>query len=205
MSAAPGTDLRGNRGLSSALRMTRLVGLAIVLAALSMVAAAQSITGSVTNGTTGKPAGGDEVTLLSLSQGMQEVGSTKTDAQGKFSMAAPAEQGVPHMVRVTHGGVSYFPQGGPLMPGVTTAAVTVYDTAKKLDGLSQTVEVDRFQADGKQLQGIALFAIKNASDPPRALDADKTFEFLLPEGAEIDSGFAKSPGGQPLNTMPSEA
>ena len=158
----------------------------------------------VTNGTTGKPAAGDEVTLLSLSQGMQEVGSTKTDAQGRFSLAAPAEQGLPHMVRVTHGGVNYFPQGGPLMPGATTAEVTVYDTAKKLDGISQTVEVDRFQADGNQLQGIALFAIKNGSNPPRTLDGDKTFEFVLPAGAEIDSGMAKSPGGQPLNSMPSE-
>ena len=71
---------------------------------------AQNITGTVTNGTTGKPAAGDEVTLLSLSQGMQEVGSTKTDAQGKFSLAAPADQRAPHMVRVTHGGVNYFPR-----------------------------------------------------------------------------------------------
>ena len=182
-----------------------LVAAACVFLFCAGFASAQNITGTVTNGTTGKPAGGDEVTLLSLSQGMQEVGSTKTDALGKFSMAAPAEQGVPHMVRVTHGGVSYFPQGGPLMPGMTSAAVTVYDTAKKLDGVSQTVEVDRFQTDGKQLQGIALFAIKNASNPPRALDSDKTFEFVLPAGAEIESGMARSPGGQPLNTMPSEA
>jgi hypothetical protein len=171
---------------------------------LCTASVAQNITGAVTNGTTGKPAAGDEVTLLSLSQGMQEVGSTKTDAQGKFSMAAPADQGVPHMVRVTHGGVNYFPQGGPLMPGATTAEVTVYDTARKLDGISQTVEVDRFQTDGSRLLGIALFAIKNGSTPPRALDGDKTFEFVLPTGAEIDSGMAKSPGGQPLNSMPSE-
>jgi len=185
--------------------MTKLFAVAFVVAALGTFAAAQNITGTVTNGTTGKPSAGDDVTLLSLSQGMQEEGSTKTNAQGKFSLPAPAEQQVPHMVRVTHGGVNYFPQGGPLMPGKTTAEVTVYDTAKKLDGVSQTVEVDRFQADGGQLQGIALFAIKNASDPPRALDSDKTFEFVLPAGAAIDSGMAKSPGGQPLNTIPSEA
>ena len=75
------------------------------------------------------------------------------------------------MVRVTHDGVSYFPQGGPLMPGATTAAVTVYDTAKKVEPLSQTVEVDRYQSeDGKQLQVIALFAIQNASNPPRTMD-----------------------------------
>jgi hypothetical protein len=193
------------RALASPLRGS-IFAITTVLVGLTLLctASAQNITGAVTNGTTGKPAAGDEVTLLSLSQGMQEVGSTKTDAQGKFSMAAPTDQGVPHMVRVTHGGVNYFPQGGPLMPGATTAEVTVYDTAKKLDGISQTVEVDRFQTDGSQLQGIALFAIKNGSTPPRALDGDKTFEFVLPAGAEIDSGMAKSPGGQPLNSMPSE-
>jgi len=182
--------------------MTTLV-LALILA-LTGFASAQNITGTVTNGTTGKPAAGDEVTLLSLSQGMQEVGTTKTDAQGRFSMAAPGDQGAPHMVRVMHGGVNYFPQVGPLMPGATTAEVTVYDTAKKLDGVSQTVEVDRFQTDASQLQVIALFAIKNGSSPPRSLDGDKTFEFMLPAGAEIDSGMAKSPGGQPLNMMPTE-
>ncbi len=58
-------------------------------------ASAQNITGTVTNGTTGKPAGGDEVTLLSLSQGMQEVGSTKTDAQGKFSCRLPPKPTFP--------------------------------------------------------------------------------------------------------------
>src|SRR5271166_4822874 len=137
--------------------MTTLLAIALLLITISVFAAAQNITGTVTNATTGKPSAGDEVTLLALSQGMQEVASTKTDARGHFSFAAPADANAPHMVRATHDGVNYFPQGGPLMPGTTTTMVTVYDTAKKLDGVSQTVEVDRFQTDGKQLQGIALF------------------------------------------------
>jgi hypothetical protein len=177
---------------------------AVCILALAGSASAQNISGAVTNGTTGKPSAGDEVTLLSLSQGMQEVGSGKTDAQGKFSLAAPADQGVPHMVRVTHGGVNYFPQGGPLMPGATNAQITVYDTAKKIDGLSQTVQVDRYEAQGEQMQAIALFAIRNESKPPRTLDAEQTFEFVLPAGATVDSGMAKSPGGQPLNIPPTE-
>jgi len=71
-------------------RFPWLAGCAVVLLTFASftAAAAQNITGTVTNGTTGKPSAGDEVTLLSLSQGMQEVGSTKTDALGKFSMAA---------------------------------------------------------------------------------------------------------------------
>lgn len=179
-----------------------------LLASLLMVAAiasAQNIAGSATNGTTGKPAAGDDVTLLSLSQGMQEVGSTKTDAQGKFTLKAPADANVPHMVRVMHGGVSYFPRGGPLMPGNTKAEVTVYDAAKKLDSLSQTVEVDRYQSDGSTLQVIALFAVQNQSNPPQTVVGDHTFEFDVPAGATIDGGVTKGPGGQPINETPTEA
>jgi hypothetical protein len=183
----------------ASLRMTIFL-VAALFANGGLLAAAQNITGTVTNGTSGKPAVGDEVTLLSLSQGMQEIGSTKTDAQGHFSFPAPSDQ-APHMVRVTHQGVSYFPQGGPLMPGATSADLTIYDSAKKIDGLGQTVEVDRLQSDGKQLQGIALYAISNKSQPPRTLADDKgTFEVVLPEGAAIDSADAKAPGGQPIST-----
>lgn len=195
--------LRLGRALfgASSLRMTAIAAVTI---ALTVAASAQNITGTVTNGTTGKPSPGDEVTLLSLSQGMQEVGSTKSDAQGKFSLAPPTDTGAPHMVRVTHNGVNYFPQGGPLMPGATMAEVTVYDAAKKIDGLSQTVEVDRIEAQGDQLQGITLFAVRNESKPPRTLDAVQTFEFVLPPGATLDQGMVKSPGGQPINMPPTE-
>ena len=191
------------RGLQSESRdlLWRLSILLISLALLTSFAAAQNITGTVTNGTTGKPSAGDEVTLLSLSQGMQEIANTKSDAQGRFSFPAPTDSQAPHMVRVNHQGVGYFPQGGPLMPGSTTAELTVYDSAKKVDGLSQTVEVDRFQSDGKQLDGISLYAVTNKSQPPRTVANDKgTFEIVLPGGAEIESAQAKGPGGQPIAT-----
>ena len=164
-------------------------------------AAAQNITGTVTNGTTGKPAAGDQVELLSLSQGMQVIGDAKSDAQGRFSFPAPKDPQVPHMVRVTHEDVSYFPEGGPLMPGSTTADLTVYDSAKKVDGLSQTVEVYRFQSGGKQLDGVTLYAVTNKSQPPRTEANDKgTFEVVLPASAEVESAQARAPGGQPIAT-----
>ena len=173
--------------------------LIICILILSSLAAAQNITGTVTNATTGKPSVGDQVTLLSLSQGMQEIASTKSDARGHFSFAAPPDTDAPHMVRATHEGVNYYPPGGPLMPGRITAELTVYDSAKKLDGLSETVEVDRYQSDGKQLEGMALYAIRNQSQPPRTVADDKrTFEISLPAGAEMESAQAKAPGGQPI-------
>jgi len=192
----------GRNDWHSAKSVRALFQLSACVLLFGCLAAAQNITGTVTNGTTGKPAAGEQVVLLSLSQGMQEVGNTKTDAQGHFSFPAPADAGqAPHMVRVTHEGVSYFPQSGPLMPGSTTAELTIYDSAKTVDDLSQTVEVDRLQSDGKQLQGIALYAISNKSQPPRTLANDKgTFEIVLPEGAEIDTAEARGPGGQPIAT-----
>jgi len=48
---------------------------------------ADTITGTVTNGTTGKPGAGDEVVLIKLAQGMQESTRTKTNAKGEFSLA----------------------------------------------------------------------------------------------------------------------
>ena len=194
---------RAFAAFANASRRTPIVAgtLALCLFVLSAFAAAQNITGTVTNGTTGKPSSGDAVSLLSLSQGMQEIGSTKTDAQGRFSFPAPSDTQAPHMVRVTHQGVNYFPQGGPLMPGSTTADLTVYDATTKIDGLSQTVEVDRLQSGGKQLDGLALYAVTNKSQPPRTLANDKgTFEIVLPEVAEVESAEAKGPGGQPIAT-----
>jgi hypothetical protein len=199
----PQQNCHPERGLQSESRdlLSSLLPKLLIVLLLTSFAAAQNITGTITNGTTGKPAAGDEVTLLSLSQGMQEIGSTKSDAQGRFSFPAPTDKQAPHMVRATHQGVNYFPQGGPLMPGSTTAELTVYDSAKKVEGLSQTVEVDRLQSDGKQLQGISLYAVTNKSEPPRTQANDKgTFEIVLPDGAVLESAQAKGPGGQPIAT-----
>ncbi len=151
--------------------------------AASSLAAAQNITGTVTNGTTGKPAAGDEVTLLSLSQGMQEIGNSKTDAQGRFSFPRPTDAtGAAH-------GARHAP-GRQLLPAGRTADARQHHCrsdgvrlGKKIDGVSQTVEVDRLQSDGKQLEGITLYAITNKSQPPRTLANDKgTFEIGLAGG-----------------------
>jgi hypothetical protein len=179
----------------------RYLQLASVILALIAGAAAQTLTGTVTNGTTGKAAAGDEVVLLSLSQGMEESGRTKADAAGNFSFELK-EVG-PHLVRVLHQGVNYFPQGGPITPNVSTTSVTVYDAAKKLDGVAANVHVMRLQApDDKTLQVVELIAVKNDSKPPRALAGERTWQVYLPEGAQIDEAAVQGPGGMPINASP---
>ena len=165
---------------------------------LIVSASAQTLTGSVTNGTTNKPAAGDDVVLLSLSQGMQESGRTQTDDKGNFSVKLDSATS-PHLVRVIHQGVTYHRMAPP---GTTSVEVQVYDVAKKVDGISVTADVMRFQAQGSELQGIRLFAVNNASDPPRTQMSDQSFEFYLPEGAQVDQSMAMTAGGQPINSAP---
>jgi hypothetical protein len=181
--------------------MNRFLTTLCATAIFSAAAFAASVTGQVVNGTTSKPAAGDEVVILALSQGMTEIGRTKTDASGNFKIDVP-DDGTPHMVRVNHGGVNYFPKGGPLMPGATSATIQVYDSAKKLP-VSTTVNVMRVQADASTLQATELFAVQNASQPARTLfDPDKTYEFTLPDGAVIDTAAARTQDGQPVNSAP---
>ena len=175
------------------------IKLVLILSIVTTLSFAQEITGTVTNATTNRPSANSEVVLLSLAQGMTESSRTTSDAQGNFKLKQTDLQ-APHLVRVTHQGVNYFKM---VPPGTNMAQVQVYDTATKLDGLSGTVNVVRYQStDGKTLQVIELYSIRNSSTPPRTLTGEKTFQVAVPAGAAIDGGSAQSPGGQPINSAP---
>ena len=167
--------------------------------ALAPLARGQNLTGTVTNRTTGRPASGDDVVLLKLSEGMQEAARAKTDSQGKFTLKVDDSGKGPHLVKVNHQKVNYF---RPAPPGSTSVDVEVYDVAPEVKGVSATVDVLRIQADAGTLQVAELFALKNSSNPPRTLMSDRSFEFMLPVEAEIDSSMAEGPGGMPVNSAP---
>jgi hypothetical protein len=169
-----------------------------LLICISTLAAAETLTGTVNNGTSNRPGAGDEVVLLNLGQGMEEGGRTKADAKGAFSFNLEGGP-MPHLVRVIHQGVTYHRMAPP---GTTSVEVTVYDVAKKVTPLSVTADVMRFQAQGNELQGIRLFAVENNSQPPRTQMNDQNFEFYLPDGAVVDSADAQTAGGQPVNSAP---
>jgi hypothetical protein len=162
---------------------------------LASLASGQGLSGTVKNGTTGKPAAGDDVILLNLAQGMEEAARTKTDANGKFSFNA-APDGNPHLIRVVHQGVTYHKMAPP---GTTSVEADVYDVAKKIEGLTVTADVMRFETEGNDLKVVRLFAVDNNSNPPKTQMNDHNFEFYLPEGASIDQAMARTANGQPIN------
>ena len=174
-----------------------LLGLTLLLTAFAF---AQTLTGVVKNGTTGKPASGDDVVLLKLGQGMEEAGRTKTDSGGHFTFKLDDAQ-APHLVRVIHQEVTYHRMAPP---GTTSVEVEVYDAAKKLDGISVVADIMRVQADQGQLVVVREFGVQNSSKPPRTQMNERNLEFNVPSGTQIiaDSGTATTEGGNPLKSAP---
>jgi hypothetical protein len=162
------------------------------------LAAAAAVKGLVRNGTTGKPAAGDEVIVYSVEEsGPAEVGRGKTDSAGRFVIAVSGKA-PPKVVRVAHQGVGYQAM---TPPGAGTVDMKVYDVARSLDALTATWDV-RLEADGDSLKVIDEIAVKNASNPPRVLLNARPFAVQLPPEAEVLAGAVQSPGGQAVKAKP---
>ena len=165
---------------------------------ISSAFGADSLTGTVKNGTTGKPGAGDEVVLLKLGQGMEEAGHTTTDAKGKFSFTVDDVES-PHLVRAIHEGVTYHRMAPP---GTTSVELEVYEVAKKVDDLTVVADIMRVQAEKGALEVVRMFAVQNSSKPPRTQMNEHNLEFFVPEGAQILGGSAVTAGGQPVTSAP---
>jgi hypothetical protein len=176
----------------------RRCGMVLVVCALCACGFAQTLTGSVKNGTTGKVSSGDDVVLIKLAQGMEEAARTKTDAQGKFSFKLD-DGGGPHLIRVIHQGVTYHKMAPP---GTSAVEAQVFDVSSKLQGVSAVADLMYVQAQEGQLGINRLFAVDNKSSPPRTQMNDQNFEFWIPEDAQIDQAEAQTAGGQWVQSAP---
>jgi hypothetical protein len=177
----------------------RFVVALVACLGVSALATAASLKGTIANGTTGKPAAGDEVVLISLANGMSEVAHSKVDASGNFSFKL-ADEKASHLVRVIHQGVPYHAMASP---GASSVDVRVYDVAQKLDAVTVLVHTQRFQAAGDTLQVSEVITVQNASEPPRTLMNDRPFQLWLPRNARLDAGLAQAGSANPLKFMPS--
>ena len=157
--------------------------------------AAEPITGTVTNHTTGKPAGGDQVVLIQLQQGMQESTRTTTDARGHFTLQVP-DDGI-HLVRVTHEKAAYFQ---PVQPDQHNIAVTVFDAAAQVDGVQNNVQELHIEATATELHVVEVLQVLNQSSPQRTQFGPNGYDFYLPQGALVGRTGAITQGGMPVQT-----
>jgi hypothetical protein len=159
---------------------------------------AQTLTGTVTNATTQKPAAGDEVVLLDFSGGLREVARTRSDSNGRFVFKLDNGK-PPGMLQVIHQGANY---SKVVAPHPSSLQLQVYDASRTVKGIDVTADVTRLRVVGDSLQAVRVFVVKNDSAPPQTQMSEHNFEFYLPEGAHIDHSMARSEGEQPARTVP---
>ncbi|MGC2582840.1 MAG: carboxypeptidase regulatory-like domain-containing protein, partial [Acidobacteriaceae bacterium] len=166
--------------------------------ALPVSLAAATISGTVTDKTTGKPAAGDTAVLLDLQQGMTESAHTTIDAKGHYSFTVPDTNGM-HLVRVDHQKASYY---GPVPPNTTIVNVDVFDVAPKVDGIHLYADVERMETDQQGLSVTESYFVRNESKPPKTQLSAHSFEVVLPSDATLEGATAAGPGGMAVESSP---
>jgi len=155
---------------------------------------AATVTGTVTDKTTNKPAVGDAVVLVDVQAGMGEVAHATTDSRGRYSLTEPGSN--PYLVRVTHQGAGYFiaaPQGGA--PG----DIPVYDVAAKVQGVFIEADVIEVETESGQLKVTERYFVHNTSSPPLTQWSAHSFEITLPPDAVVNGVGAQRPSGLPTS------
>ncbi len=161
---------------------------------------AGTVTGTVTNGTTKKPAAGVEMILIQLQGGMQPVANTKTDADGHYRFDHPSLGAGPMLIRGVYRGVNYHE---PATPDKTTVDMTVYEPTDKPGAFTVTVHAIIVQPTGSDLTVTEEYTITNNTQPPMAYyRADGSFVFSLPSGAELGNISAGGSSGMPVVQSP---
>jgi hypothetical protein len=159
-------------------------------------ASAGTLTGVVRNGTNGAPGAGLDVILIQLQGGMQPVATVKSDAQGRFKFDRPELGAAPMLVRVQYRGVNYHQ---PVPPGTSSIEVQIFEPTDKPDSVQFATRAIVLQPKGTSLVVGEEYSIENNTQPPVAYyRPGGTFEFTVPEGAQLSQVSAWSAAGMPV-------
>ncbi len=175
------------------------------LAAASLPAA--TINGVVNNGTTSKPQAGVHITLLKLDQGMVDIGTAVSGADGSFSIDAPPPPAdIPYLVRADYQDVAYH---GASRDANKPVSIVVYDKTTERG----KVALAKHQVIVEPRQGRMLvseiYEIRNETSPPRTLvgsgSVKDTFQFTASKGVVQDLNISVSgPSQLPLRQTANE-
>jgi hypothetical protein len=168
---------------------------AFLLLSAGALSYAASVSGTITDKTTNKPAAGDPVVLVDVQAGMGEVAHATTDANGHYTLNEPGSG--PYLIRVTHQGAGYFiaaPQG------TGSGDIPVYDVASKVPDVRIEADVLEVEGENGQLHVSERFFVHNTSSPPTTQWSKRSFEVVLPEDATVNEVGAQRPGGLPTST-----
>jgi len=168
----------------------------VLLCFFASAAFAGTVSGTITNGTTGKVASGVQVILIQLMGGMKPVATTKSDAQGHYQFDNPLLGQGPMLLRAVYRGVFYHE---PVTPGTTNVNIDVYEPTSKLNAVDVTAHAIIVQPNGPNLNIDEEYNIDNNTKPPLAFyRSGGTFKFSVPAGAQISQVTAGIASGLPV-------
>lgn len=179
-----------------ALRL-RILPTTLLAFVVAVSAHAGTLSGTVINRTTGKPTPNVDLTFLSPTQGMRDLGSAKSDAQGKFTITNDSVGMAPVLVRATFHDVSFNTFAPPGRPEVE---VEIYDISKDPKAISVASHIVIFQPQGGKLIGAEEYEVQNASQPPAAyFRTEGNFDFAIPENATLGQVTTTATMGMSVN------
>jgi hypothetical protein len=155
-----------------------------------------AIDGTIINQTTGKPQPGVILQIVQPGQGgMQTLGTTKTDTEGKFKF--DQEPQGPTLVQAIYGGVLYNRMIPPGTPS-TNLQVDVYDSSKKPNGAKITQHFIILQPSATELAISESFLYQGDPKLTFSDSANGTLRLYLPPDAKGASATIQGPGGMPI-------
>jgi hypothetical protein len=172
----------------------------IVLCALllAITPAFAAVDGVIVNGTTGKPEPNTVVMLIQPTQaGMQTLGATKSDAQGKFSFDNNDESG-PRLIQAIFQGVQYNKMVPPGTPS-TGVQIPVFASTNKAGTAKETQHFIVLQPGDKEMT--VSEGLLYVGDPSVTYyDAvNGSVRFYVPPEAKGPIGVTVNPaGGMPI-------
>ncbi len=158
-----------------------------------------AVDGVVMNSTTGKPQANVVVSLVQPGQGgMQNLGSVKTDAQGKFRIDKTAEG--PQLIQALHAGVVYNKM---IAPGTPTSGiqVDVFDSTKSSQNAKISQHIVFLQPAADQLGVNEVYFVKNDTKTTVNNTAEGGLQFYVPGHAAQGDAVRvtiNAPGGMPV-------
>jgi hypothetical protein len=164
---------------------------------MASVARAGTISGTVINRTTDKPEGNVALDLLSPTQGMTELATATSDAQGRFSVTKDSIGMAPVLIRATFHDVSFNTFSPPGRPNVE---VEVYDISKDPKSISVPSHIVIFQPQEGKLLGAEEYTVDNNAQPPAAyFRTDGNFDFAIPADAALGQVSTTTSMGMAVN------
>ncbi len=170
----------------------------LVLAASAMLSAA--VTGVVVNKTTGKPQAGVTVTMTKFGAGgMEPGGSTKTDAEGRFTFES--DSGSAHLLQAEYQGVRYSAPMGQAAGGRIELAV--YNSSARVAEAKAGQHMIMVESNGEELVVNETIVFSNPSQSTWLDPRAGTVKIYVPPAAGANvMARVIAPGSMPIDRQP---